>query len=339
MPNTSLKIYVVAVLLSTVLFGIPSVSNAQCGPGDHWVDTCKPGVGGATDSLPTTKATVGIDFDFDGNADMIVTLLGPATIYRADSKDVISGHSMLPNVGTVDSHDDVIETEIISMNLTGSGFTLRAGDGTGNNSDDGGSPRSLYSPGAIDELPSVINPPPPNSDSTVNPALAHSFFYVFFELDGTPWGTLHNNNPAVLEQIIDRVPPLYATYVHDFSITNPIGLYDETDTLRAQLVYAEHDTLVKLMYFTATRHKGNVLVEWGTATETDCAGFNLWRSETEDAGYAKLTESLIPCKGDGSQYKYVDKEVRKKKTYYYKLEDIDLYGVSTFHGPVSVTGR
>jgi hypothetical protein len=31
--------------------------------------------------------------------------------------------------------------------------------------------------------------------------------------------------------------------------------------------------------------------------------------------------------------------VKNRKTFYYKLEDIDLNGISTMHGPVSVTPR
>jgi len=31
--------------------------------------------------------------------------------------------------------------------------------------------------------------------------------------------------------------------------------------------------------------------------------------------------------------------LKNRKTYYYKLEDIDVNGVSTFHGPVTATPR
>jgi hypothetical protein len=37
----------------------------------------------------------------------------------------------------------------------------------------------------------------------------------------------------------------------------------------------------------------------------------------------------------GGVYEWLDTDVVPDTTYYYKLEDIDLKGVSTFHGPVS----
>jgi hypothetical protein len=35
----------------------------------------------------------------------------------------------------------------------------------------------------------------------------------------------------------------------------------------------------------------------------------------------------------------LDEDVRNRKPYFYKLEDIDLNGKSTMHGPVSATPR
>ena len=41
----------------------------------------------------------------------------------------------------------------------------------------------------------------------------------------------------------------------------------------------------------------------------------------------------------GAAYEFVDADVQNRKTYYYKLEDIDLSGTSTMHGPVIATPR
>jgi hypothetical protein len=49
---------------------------------------------------------------------------------------------------------------------------------------------------------------------------------------------------------------------------------------------------------------------------------------------------LIPAQGSadtGVSYDYTDTDVVTGVTYYYKLEDVDIHGVSTFHGPVSAT--
>jgi hypothetical protein len=52
----------------------------------------------------------------------------------------------------------------------------------------------------------------------------------------------------------------------------------------------------------------------------------------------KINDSLIPTEGSpaqGASYEYVDKGVKNRQTYYYKLEDVDLSGKSTMHGSVS----
>ena len=81
-----------------------------------------------------------------------------------------------------------------------------------------------------------------------------------------------------------------------------------------------------------------MLVEWETASEIDNEGFNIWRSQAEDGQYIKLNEAMIPPQGSpitGASYSYIDDTVTNGVTYYYKLEDVDIYGTSTFHGPVS----
>ena len=37
----------------------------------------------------------------------------------------------------------------------------------------------------------------------------------------------------------------------------------------------------------------------------------------------------------GGTYAWLDADVQPDVTYFYKLEDIDVKGVSTFHGPIS----
>jgi hypothetical protein len=101
-------------------------------------------------------------------------------------------------------------------------------------------------------------------------------------------------------------------------------------------------TLIDLALFEATPVNREVVVIWVTASEIDNVGFNLYRSESETGGYVQLNSSIILAEGDSTQgetYEYVDYDVKNRKTYYYMLEDIDLYGISTFHGPISATPR
>ncbi len=97
-------------------------------------------------------------------------------------------------------------------------------------------------------------------------------------------------------------------------------------------------TAITLAYFHAKAGKdGSVTLTWETVTEVDNAGFNLCRSKSKDGHYTKVNNTTIPAQGNavsGASYSYVDEP--GIGTFYYKLEDVDYYGVSTLHGPEKV---
>jgi hypothetical protein len=98
-------------------------------------------------------------------------------------------------------------------------------------------------------------------------------------------------------------------------------------------------TAVELASFAAEAGVGSVTLAWRTAAEIDNAGFNLYRATAPDGPYTKVNGALIAAEGDpvsGASYTFLD-EGLSSGTYYYKLEDVDLSGVATLHGPVSVT--
>ncbi|GAB4567566.1 MAG: hypothetical protein Kow0047_19810 [Anaerolineae bacterium] len=83
----------------------------------------------------------------------------------------------------------------------------------------------------------------------------------------------------------------------------------------------------------------SVVVEWTTETEVDTAGFNLYRSESPDGPYVKVNDTLIPASPDpltGGHYVYTDTQVIAGRTYYYQLEDVEISGQATRHGPIVV---
>jgi hypothetical protein len=101
-------------------------------------------------------------------------------------------------------------------------------------------------------------------------------------------------------------------------------------------------TLITLSSFTAKASNGRVKLEWVTEAEIDNVGFNIYRSESENAGYEKINPELIAAKGSeikGAKYVFTDNIAKNRKTYFYKLEDIDKYGTKTMHGPKSATPR
>jgi hypothetical protein len=116
----------------------------------------------------------------------------------------------------------------------------------------------------------------------------------------------------------------------------------EFDTEFIDSMFVTGFTLVQLSSFEAIPESGKVTLKWVTESEIDNAGFNIYRAEAEDGEYVKINTSLIPAEGSptqGASYQYVDENVKNRTTYYYKLEDIDLNGNSTMHGPVSAVPR
>jgi len=101
-------------------------------------------------------------------------------------------------------------------------------------------------------------------------------------------------------------------------------------------------TAVELLSFGATTEKKTITLSWETATETDNAGFNLYRAEAVDGERIKLNAELIPTNvapGSpfGAVYSYTDTILKYKQTYFYWLEDLDIYGNAELHGPVEVS--
>jgi len=97
---------------------------------------------------------------------------------------------------------------------------------------------------------------------------------------------------------------------------------------------------VRLARFEARPEGAAIHVEWETVTEIDNLGFNLYRADAPDGPYAKLNRELIPSQAPGSPvgavYVWLDVTVQIGRTYYYRLEDVDIHGNTTLHGPVRV---
>jgi hypothetical protein len=222
--------HVVGLLVIAVMFAVfatpPAAAQGdqcECGPGHGWVQWC---TDSTTDAIVNHGALVGIDHPFaDGDLNcqlddnLILTDLcdgDPLIVWRSEARD-ISEH--FPGVGDVDGTNDVIDTEILSMCLTGDSpfgqFTLRAGLRQG-------LPPSL---GAIVQ----------RAD---NDELAESFFDVFFMVETPfPFGPLYNQNPLRIMANIDCVPP-QAGYIKPEGC---IPLFDGQGVHRMNLVTARHD--------------------------------------------------------------------------------------------------
>lgn len=100
-------------------------------------------------------------------------------------------------------------------------------------------------------------------------------------------------------------------------------------------------TLVRMRDFTATQKKNRVQIVWQTAYESDNLGFNVWREVNGQR--TMLNEGLIagsalkPKRADrhsGNTYRFDDRLPDGAFAQYY-LEDVDLDGTHTLHGPVN----
>jgi hypothetical protein len=93
--------------------------------------------------------------------------------------------------------------------------------------------------------------------------------------------------------------------------------------------------------FHATVSSKGVILTWQTVSEHNNLGFNLYRSESPELLGERLNETLIPSQapgeGMGASYAFLDGTILPGVTCYYTLEDVDVAGRSTGHGPVTVT--
>jgi hypothetical protein len=100
-------------------------------------------------------------------------------------------------------------------------------------------------------------------------------------------------------------------------------------------------TFANLGAFSASPHPASIRLDWMTLMEMDNAGFIVWRgqlpnNQTECSRKAEDYTDVKPIAylsavGDATAYSYEDTDVIAGNTYCYALEDIDLFGNSTFH--------
>jgi len=97
---------------------------------------------------------------------------------------------------------------------------------------------------------------------------------------------------------------------------------------------------VELSSFTvAMNGYSMVTLQWVTQSETNVSGFRIYRNTVENMDTAQMLSVFVPATNTSQMqvYQVTDEEVYQDGVYYYWLENVDLDGVSQFHGPVSIT--
>jgi uncharacterized repeat protein (TIGR01451 family) len=94
---------------------------------------------------------------------------------------------------------------------------------------------------------------------------------------------------------------------------------------------------ILLAGFEAAAQPDHILVTWETVSEMNNAGFNLYRSLAADGERTLVANvpSQAPGSTVGAAYSFQDFDVVAGQGYWYFLEDVDLNGAATLHGPVS----
>ncbi len=101
-----------------------------------------------------------------------------------------------------------------------------------------------------------------------------------------------------------------------------------------------YPSLVVLTSFTTDTAGPRFVVQWQTETERHNAGFNLYRSNGDSQLSVKLNQVLIPSQAvgeDGASYEFVDASAVPGATYDYWLESVDLHGLASYLGTITIT--
>ena len=78
-------------------------------------------------------------------------------------------------------------------------------------------------------------------------------------------------------------------------------------------------------------------IKWSTASEVSNFGYDVYRGDSEEGPFTKLTEDPIPGAGTvdtPTSYEYVDDTIAPETVYYYYVESISMEGVREKFTPV-----
>jgi hypothetical protein len=82
-----------------------------------------------------------------------------------------------------------------------------------------------------------------------------------------------------------------------------------------------------------------IILQWRTLTEIDNVGFYIQRSEQVSGPFSRVSPYITTDAegGQGAEYFWFDEDVQADVVYYYRLEAIDVNGVSEYIGPITGT--
>lgn len=171
------------------------------------------------------------------------------------------------------------------------------------------------------------------------------------DAQGQAPNTLTSNEEGMADVVVDMSGTAGTAAV------DPVGVSKQRLIIVKPIPYSGEDelqiewfdpTAVFLRYFTAAWAGGSggegqegateIVLRWETASEVDNLGFNVYRGPSAEGPWTKLNTDLIPPgvpPGSliGATYEWTDKPEDPQAELYYLLEDVDIYGTTTQHGP------
>ena len=132
-------------------------------------------------------------------------------------------------------------------------------------------------------------------------------------------------------------------------VCNTVNVYTDSNDINPSnnIAYEPKDvgvpTAVSLLYFEGTGAKNSVILNWATASELETIGFNLYRRSVLDGTMRPINQLLVQAESvglvEGSTYTFRVEGLKAGKYYYFWLEDVDVYGNTTLHGPIYVKAK
>ena len=144
------------------------------------------------------------------------------------------------------------------------------------------------------------------------------------------------DNTSETSNLVWRTSAPNATNVFDDDLTTLISSNDLQGT--------DVSLPVSLSGFSLEMDAGAVALSWITQSETNNAGFEVYRSIDPEGDFEKIGgyEEFASLESPGNtssehSYQFIDANITGQTTYWYKLADVDLNGFRSFHNPKSIT--
>ena len=153
---------------------------------------------------------------------------------------------------------------------------------------------------------------------------------------GTTWMDVATVRFTIIDQTLNSglewrsiTPNRTNLFLHDNLTEVPSGALSPLDTTLP----------VELSAFSAVNVNGVVRLSWTTQSEMNSLGFYVNRREGTTGDFERIS-GLIEGAGNSAaprNYLFEDERLEKGRTYSYMLEDKDINGRVSWHGPISVT--